>query len=78
MPEVPGVPAELTPAVSVDSSPSTVHLPLATPSANRYFILKCLSYDEIAWSLKTNLWSTQKHNEEVLNNAFKVYPAEQF
>jgi len=34
--------------------------------------MKCLSDHEIAWSLSTNLWSTQKHNELVLNQAIKA------
>ena len=54
--------------------PSSFETQLASPfPARRYFIMKCLSDDEITWSLSTNLWSTQKHNELVLNQAIKVF-----
>jgi hypothetical protein len=39
----------------------------------RYFIMKCLSHQEIEWSRRNKLWITQKHNETVLNDAIKAH-----
>jgi len=38
---------------------------------NRYFILKSLTYNELASSVKSKRWSTQIHNEKNLNDAYK-------
>ena len=39
---------------------------------DRFFVLKSLTLDDLEQSTKTGIWATQSHNEEVLNNAFKV------
>lgn len=47
----------------------------ATPAAaksDRYFILKSLTVEDLELSVRTGIWATQSHNEETLNNAFKV------
>jgi len=42
------------------------------PSKNRYFIMKSLTREDVAWSVANKVWATQPHNEKVLNDAFKV------
>lgn len=39
---------------------------------NRYFIMKSLEKEDLAWSVKSKVWATQPHNERVLNEAFNV------
>ena len=56
------------PESSTHGAPQASH-----SSTRRYFIMKCLSHREIEWSVRTNLWITQKHNEVALNDAIKVY-----
>jgi len=55
-----------------DSYPLNDAEPLPMPP-RRYFIMKCLSHQEIEWSTRNNLWITQKHNEIVLNDAIKAH-----
>lgn len=50
-------------------SPSTRN---STPLKDRYFILKSLTKEDLAWSVSNKVWATQPHNETVLNEAFKV------
>ena len=38
----------------------------------RYFVLKSLTVEDLEQSVRTKVWATQSHNEETLNNAFKV------
>ncbi|KAK6954235.1 hypothetical protein Daesc_004201 [Daldinia eschscholtzii] len=40
---------------------------------DKFFILKSLTVEDLELSVRTGVWATQSHNEEVLNNAFKVY-----
>ena len=63
---------ETTKAQDVDNSesPSTTRNP--TPFKDRYFILKSLTKEDLAWSVSNKVWATQPHNETVLNEAFKV------
>ena len=42
------------------------------PQANRYFIMKSLTREDLAWSVANKVWATQPHNEVMLNDAFKV------
>lgn len=44
----------------------------ATPSKDRFFVLKSLTVEDIELSVRTGIWATQSHNEETLNNAFRV------
>ncbi|KAJ7069166.1 YT521-B-like domain-containing protein [Mycena amicta] len=38
----------------------------------RYFILKSLTRDDLDLSVSTGLWATQKHNEGILDRAFRT------
>lgn len=38
----------------------------------RYFILKSLTIEDLETSVRNGIWATQSHNEELLNDAFKV------
>ena len=37
-----------------------------------YFIMKSLTVEDMELSLRNNIWATQAHNEDALNNAFEV------
>jgi len=54
-----------------DTPLSSSTLPAQTPT-NRYFIMKSLTKEDLAWSLNNKVWATQPHNESILNDAFKV------
>jgi len=43
-----------------------------TPAKDKFFILKSLTVEDLELSVRTGIWATQSHNEEALNNAFKV------
>lgn len=45
------------------------------PGKERYFILKSLTIEDLETSVRNGIWATQSHNEELLNNAFKVCPS---
>ncbi|KAJ7246179.1 YT521-B-like domain-containing protein [Mycena rebaudengoi] len=38
----------------------------------RYFILKSLTWDDLDLSVQTGFWATQKHNEGILDRAFRT------
>ncbi len=42
------------------------------PQRDKFFILKSLTAEDLELSVRTGVWATQAHNEEALNNAFKV------
>lgn len=44
----------------------------AIANADRYFILKSLTVDDLETSRRTGNWATQTHNEEILNQAFRT------
>lgn len=44
----------------------------AAAKAERYFILKSLTVEDLELSVRTGIWATQSHNEDTLNDAFKV------
>lgn len=44
---------------------------LAT-SANKYFIVKSLTLQDLELSIRNGIWATQSHNEDVLNKAYEV------
>ena len=52
------------------STPSSGSEP--SKKGDRYFILKSLTVDDLALSVRTGIWATQSHNEQVLNSAFNV------
>lgn len=39
---------------------------------DRFFILKSLTMEDLELSVRTGIWATQSHNEDVLNKAFNV------
>ncbi|KAK4040505.1 zinc finger CCCH domain-containing protein 45 [Parachaetomium inaequale] len=39
---------------------------------DRFFVLKSLTVEDLELSVRTNIWATQSHNEELLNSAFKT------
>jgi hypothetical protein len=39
---------------------------------DRFFVLKSLTVEDLELSVRTNIWATQSHNEEILNSAYKV------
>lgn len=41
-------------------------------AANRYFVLKSLTVEDLEISWQSGIWATQTHNEESLNRAFEV------
>jgi hypothetical protein len=44
----------------------------ATTAANKYFIVKSLTLQDLELSVRNGIWATQSHNEDVLNKAFQV------
>lgn len=44
----------------------------ANAHKDRFFVLKSLTHGDLEQSVKTGIWATQSHNEQLLNNAFKV------
>lgn len=40
--------------------------------ADKFFILKSLTTEDLDLSVQTGIWATQSHNEENLNNAFQA------
>lgn len=43
-----------------------------SPQKDKFFILKSLTVEDLELSVNTGIWATQSHNEDALNNAFKV------
>lgn len=52
--------------------PAVPHVKEGTSQQDKFFILKSLTVDDLDLSVTTGIWATQSHNEEALNNAFKV------
>ncbi|EIM91361.1 uncharacterized protein STEHIDRAFT_165688 [Stereum hirsutum FP-91666 SS1] len=58
---------------SIPGSPtSTTSGLLSTYFPQRYFILKSLSQSDLGQSVRTGLWVTQPHNEDILNGAYRT------
>ena len=51
---------------AAESRPSHTRVP------SRYFIVKSLTVDDLELSRQSNIWATQTHNEEQLNQAYEV------
>lgn len=49
--------------------------PTSPTAANKYFILKSLTLQDLELSTRNGIWATQSHNEDVLNKAFQASPA---
>lgn len=39
---------------------------------DKFFILKSLTVEDLELSVRMGIWATQSHNEDLLNNAFRV------
>lgn len=72
IPELPDNTLEVADHPSGSDTPASISTPSNAPSKNRYFILKSLTKEDLAWSVANKLWATQPHNESILNEAFKV------
>jgi hypothetical protein len=55
-----------SPANQVDGETRT-----STTGANKYFIVKSLTLQDLELSIRNGIWATQSHNEEVLNKAYQ-------
>lgn len=44
---------------------------VASPTSNRYFIVKSLTLQDLELSVRNGIWATQSQNEEVLNKAYE-------
>lgn len=44
----------------------------STMKSEKYFILKSLTLRDLELSVQTGIWATQSHNEETLNEAYRV------
>jgi YT521-B-like domain-containing protein/RNA recognition motif-containing protein len=44
-------------------------------SSERYFIVKSLTLQDLEQSVRNGIWATQSHNEDALNKAYSVSPA---
>ncbi|KAJ7839651.1 YT521-B-like domain-containing protein [Mycena leptocephala] len=56
---------------ATDSNSSASHW-YASHFPQRYFILKSLTRDDLDLSVQTGVWATQKHNEGILDRAFRT------
>lgn len=65
-------PASSTPAAAADSGVTSPKVESGSSQKDRFFVLKSLTVEDLELSVRTNIWATQSHNEETLNNAFKV------
>ena len=71
-------------AITTNQAPPPHNSPLTGPSGDseqsaspalvRYFVLKSLTVEDLELSVKTGVWATQAHNEQLLNSAFEVRP----
>ncbi|KAJ4408062.1 hypothetical protein N0V91_003410 [Didymella pomorum] len=55
-----------SPADQVDGETHT-----SSTAANKYFIVKSLTLQDLELSIRNGIWATQSHNEEVLNKAYQ-------
>jgi hypothetical protein len=59
-----------SPAKRVDDETHT-----SSTAANKYFIVKSLTLQDLELSIRNGIWATQSHNEQILNKSFQVSPA---
>lgn len=45
---------------------------IRSTTANKYFIVKSLTLQDLELSIRNGIWATQSHNEDVLNKAYQV------
>ena len=80
LPATPASVAEQTPQTQAQSAPTEPQSgedspfigSARAPRPYRYFILKSLTKEDVAWSVANKIWATQPHNEKILREAFKV------
>ncbi|CAA9962276.1 YT521-B splicing factor [Pyrenophora teres f. maculata] len=58
-------------AVESPSHKSTEEPKTSGDPANKYFIVKSLTLQDLELSVRNGIWATQSHNEDVLNKAFR-------
>lgn len=61
-----------SPMASTPESKAPAVGDVAEQQKDKFFILKSLTLEDLELSVRTGIWATQSHNEETLNNAFKV------
>lgn len=68
------VPVPVASVPETQQQPEPRSAPNSDTSAqkDKFFILKSLTVEDLELSVRTGVWATQSHNEEILNNAFKV------
>lgn len=71
-PALPNQTMDSTVLTSPENTPLSSPTPANTTPTNRYFIMKSLTKEDLAWSVANKVWATQPHNESVLNYAFRV------
>ncbi|KAM3514740.1 hypothetical protein MY11210_001581 [Beauveria gryllotalpidicola] len=64
-------PETLDPPEAIDVRVDSRNTP-ANAQRDRFFILKSLTHQDLEQSVKTGVWATQSHNEQLLNNAFQT------
>ncbi|KAI0176438.1 hypothetical protein GGR52DRAFT_362136 [Hypoxylon sp. FL1284] len=65
-------PAAPVPETRQQPEPRNVSNSDASAQKDKFFILKSLTVEDLELSIRTGVWATQSHNEEILNNAFKA------
>ena len=79
-------PPSTSPKLDIESTDNTVELVADPPTrqssdeavaaapitANKYFIVKSLTLQDLELSMRNGIWATQSHNEDTLNKAFRV------
>jgi hypothetical protein len=57
---------------TVGDTPLSSATPVSQTPSMRYFIMKSLMKEDLVWSVANKVWATQPHNENILNDAFRV------
>jgi hypothetical protein len=71
-PSSPGKGARSTQTDGEQTEQEAVEGENAAPSKDKFFVVKSLTVEDLELSVRNGIWSTQSHNEEALNQAFKV------
>lgn len=58
-------------AEDVDKAASTSGEDISLPK-DKFFVVKSLTVEDLQLSVRNGIWATQSHNEESLNQAFRV------
>lgn len=57
---------------SAESADAKIPTDVDAVQKDKFFVLKSLTFEDLDLSVRTGIWATQSHNEQVLNTAFKV------